>query len=93
MLVPHSRRTMALSSATLISGFARSARAALSLHNLLRAQPAIAASLMLAAGVPVKVVSEMLGHSSPTITLAIYAHVMPGMAKKAGERRSAALGL
>ena len=39
---------MALSSATLISGFARSARAALSLHNLLRAQPAIAASLMLA---------------------------------------------
>jgi integrase len=50
-----------------------------------------AASLMLAAGVPVKVVSEMLGHSSPTITLAIYAHVMPGMAEEAGAALSASL--
>jgi integrase len=30
-----------------------------------------AASLMLASGVPTKVVSELLGHSSPTITLSI----------------------
>jgi integrase len=44
-----------------------------------------AASLMLAAGVPVKVVQEMLGHSSPTITLSIYAHTIPGMGRK-GER-------
>lgn len=36
-----------------------------------------AASLMLADGVPVKVVSEILGHASPTITLSIYAHVLP----------------
>jgi integrase len=36
------------------------------------------ASLLLAAGEPVKVVSERLGHASPTITLTIYAHVMPG---------------
>lgn len=50
-----------------------------------------AASLMLAAGVPVKVVSEMLGHASPTITLATYAHVMPGMAEKAGAALSASL--
>jgi len=50
-----------------------------------------AASLMLAAGVPVKVVSEMLGHSSPTITLSIYAHVMPGMAEEAGAALSASL--
>jgi hypothetical protein len=40
---------MALSSATLISGFARSTRAVLSLHNLLRAQSVLAASLVLAA--------------------------------------------
>lgn len=37
------------------------------------------ATLMLGAGVPVKVVSERLGHASVTITLSIYAHVMPGM--------------
>jgi integrase len=48
-----------------------------------------AASLMLAAGVPVKVVSEMLGHAS-IATLSIYAHVMPGMATgRSGAKRSA----
>ena len=50
-----------------------------------------AASLMLASGVPVKVVSEMLGHSSPTITLSIYAHTLPGMAEEAGAALSASL--
>jgi len=50
-----------------------------------------AASLMLAAGVPTKVVSEMLGHSSPGITLMTYAHVMPGMAEEAGAALSASL--
>jgi integrase len=51
-----------------------------------------AASLMLAAsGVPTKVVSELLGHSSPTITLSIYAHVIPGMAEDAGAALSASL--
>jgi hypothetical protein len=39
---------MALSSTTLISGFARTTRAALSLHSLLRAQSAIAAGLIFA---------------------------------------------
>jgi integrase len=48
-----------------------------------------AATLMLASGEQVKVVSEMLGHASPTITLSIYAHVLPGMAEAAGERLSA----
>jgi hypothetical protein len=43
------RSFMALSSATLISGFARSTRAALSLHNLWRAQSALAAAVLLAA--------------------------------------------
>lgn len=50
-----------------------------------------AASLMLAAGFPMKVVSEMLGHASPTITLAICAHVLPGMAEEAGAALSGSL--
>lgn len=50
-----------------------------------------AATLMLASGVPVKVVQEMLGHSSPSITLSIYAHVLPGMGQKAGAALSASL--
>jgi integrase len=31
----------------------------------------------------VKVVSERLGHATPTITLGVYAHVMPGMQRDA----------
>jgi integrase len=50
-----------------------------------------AASLMISAGEPVKVVSEMLGHSSPRVTLEVYAHVMPGMAEEAGAALSARL--
>jgi integrase len=49
------------------------------------------ATAMLAAGEPVKVVQEMLGHANPAITLAVYAHVLPGMAEQAGERLSAQL--
>lgn len=37
------------------------------------------ASIALQAGVPVKVISERLGHESPAFTLKQYAHVMPGM--------------
>jgi integrase len=33
--------------------------------------------VLLAAGVDLKVVSEMLGHSSVAITADIYAHVLP----------------
>jgi len=33
--------------------------------------------------VPVKIVSEMLGHSSTTTTLEIYGHVLPGMQREA----------
>ena len=49
------------------------------------------ASLMLASGVPVKVVSEMLGHADPAITLNTYQHVMPGMSSEAGAALSASL--
>jgi hypothetical protein len=30
------------------------------------------------AGVPVKVVSQRIGHASPAITMAVYQHVLPG---------------
>jgi integrase len=44
-----------------------------------------AATLLLARGVNVKVVSEMLGHANVTITLQIYAHVLPHMQQSAVE--------
>jgi integrase len=44
-----------------------------------------AATLLLAKGVPIKVVSEMLGHSDVSITLSIYAHVLPDMQDSAAE--------
>jgi len=42
-----------------------------------------AATLLLGAGVHPKVVSEMLGHSSLTITLDLYSHVTPTMQQQA----------
>jgi hypothetical protein len=45
----------------------------LSFHDLRHT----AATLLLKAGVPVKVVSEMLGHASVAFTLQTYAHVLP----------------
>lgn len=41
------------------------------------------ATLALKAGVPVKVVTERLGHESPAFTLKQYAHVLPGMQAEA----------
>ncbi|MGH9156909.1 MAG: site-specific integrase, partial [Acidimicrobiales bacterium] len=35
------------------------------------------------AGVPVKVVSERLGHSNPAFTMTVYQHVIPGMQAEA----------
>lgn len=37
-----------------------------------------AASMMLSSGVPVHIVSQILGHASATTTLGTYAHLMPG---------------
>jgi integrase len=37
------------------------------------------ASIALKAGVPVKVISERLGHENPAFTMKQYAHVIPGM--------------
>lgn len=41
------------------------------------------ATLLIAAGVPVKVVSERLGHSTPSFTMTVYQHVLPGMQREA----------
>ena len=47
------------------------------------------ATLMLAKGEPVNVVSERLGHASPTVTLSVYAHVLPGDQRAAADRFAA----
>lgn len=44
------------------------------------------ASLLLAAGVNPKVVQERLGHSSVTLTLNTYSHVLPGLQEAAAEK-------
>ena len=44
------------------------------------------ASVMLAAGIDVKVISQSLGHANTGITLDTYAHLLPGMGKAAAER-------
>lgn len=41
-------------------------------------------------GVPAKVVSERLGHSTVSITLDLYSHVLPGMQEDAAQRVDAA---
>jgi integrase len=48
--------------------------ATLLLHDLRHTH----AALLLRNGVPVKVVSERLGHAKAMITLGVYAHVTPG---------------
>jgi integrase len=47
---------------------------AIRLHDLRHSY----ATAALAAGVPVKVVSQRIGHADITVTLKVYAHVMPG---------------
>jgi integrase len=49
------------------------------------------ATLALKAGVHVKVVSERLGHSSIAITLDLYSHVTPGIARDAADQVAAAI--
>ena len=44
------------------------------------------ASLMLQQNVPLKVVSERLGHSSVAVTGDVYSHILPGMQESAAQR-------
>ncbi|OLE26300.1 MAG: hypothetical protein AUG44_13450 [Actinobacteria bacterium 13_1_20CM_3_71_11] len=50
-----------------------------------------AASVLLAQGVPARVVMEILGHSQISVTLNTYAHVAPEIAREAAERVEGAL--
>jgi len=47
------------------------------------------ASLLIAAGVPVKVVSERLGYAHPGFTMNTYQHLMPGMSAAAADQFAA----
>ena len=49
------------------------------------------ASLLLAQGVPARVVMETLGHSSIQTTLNTYSHVMPVLARQAADSMDDAL--
>jgi integrase len=42
-----------------------------------------AATLLIAQGVPIGVVSQMLGHTSAAFTQSVYVHVLPGMGRDA----------
>jgi integrase len=50
------------------------------------------ATLLLREGVNAKVVSEMLGHASITITLNTYSHVLPDMQDSAADAMEVVLG-
>jgi integrase len=50
-----------------------------------------AATLLLVQGVNPKIVSEMLGHASVSITLDLYSHVLPSMQRDAAAAMAAAL--
>lgn len=50
------------------------------------------ASLALAAGVPLKVVSQRLGHSTTAITSDLYTHVIPIVAREAADLIAALIG-
>ena len=50
------------------------------------------ASLLLAQGVPARVVMETLGHSEISLTLNTYSHVMPSVGREAAERMDQLLG-
>lgn len=59
----------------------------ISLHDLRHTH----ATLLLKAGVPVKVASERLGHANVAFTMSVYQHVLPGMQAEAAETFAALL--
>jgi integrase len=58
------------------------------LHDLRRTH----ATLLLSSGIPVKVVSERLGHASSAVTLSVCAHVLPGDQRDAVRMLAALVG-
>ena len=71
IMIPHNITNRSFKKHLVKAGLSRDIR----FHDLRHT----AGTLLLAAGVNVKVVSEMLGHSSVSITLSIYTHVLPHM--------------
>ena len=59
------------------------------MHDLRHA----AATLLLAQGVDVRTIMEVLGHSQISLTLNTYAHVMPALQADAAAKMDAALAL
>src|SRR3546814_16491320 len=59
----------------------------ISLHDLRHTH----ATLLLKAGIPVKVVSERLGHANVAFTMSVYQHVLPGMQAEAAATFAAPL--
>lgn len=51
-----------------------------------------AATILLAMGVNIKVVQEILGHSNVSLTLKVYGHVLPGMQEEAMKKWGNILG-
>lgn len=51
-----------------------------------------AATILLAMGVNIKVVQEILGHSNVSLTLKVYGHVLPGMQEEAMKKWGNVLG-
>lgn len=51
-----------------------------------------AATILLAMGVNIKVVQEILGHSDVSMTLRVYGHVLPGMQEEAMQKWGDVLG-
>jgi len=51
-----------------------------------------AASLLLAQGVHPRAIMELLGHSSITVTMNVYGHVMPAMMRDAADKMEAIFG-
>jgi len=51
-----------------------------------------AASLLLARGVPIPVVSELLGHANPSITMSIYSHALPNSQEMVAEAMESVFG-
>jgi integrase len=50
------------------------------------------ATFWLAAGVPARVVADMLGHSQVSLTLNVYTHVLPTLRRDAADRLDAVPG-
>jgi integrase len=75
IMIPHNITKRSFKRYLVKAGLSRTVR----FHDLRHT----AATLLLASGVNVKVVSEMLGHSNVSITLRIYAHVLPHMQQSA----------